>query len=484
MADDNVLLQFSDENRKRQLFLKRIKLSNSPEMLSIYNDFFNNNKHYFNNKYKNKYILIGKLKEKEKEGIKNNTKGKIKKLANNLSKINTSRIASDESSHENKKRLGGKIMKDSSLKVGQQYIDDNQIEDLYNKFKIVQKLNKSKTKNFITVKDLIEKKIKINTLKNLKKNENKTKNELNENIFQIHKSSDNNNEYNKTISTSLSNLNFRVESDFNIIKSLYTNNNKPGYSSCNNIFKKNINIGKTVEQKFMTINNFYFEDNKNTKKIIKIMKRNKTINRQKQFLLASKGTNYYKNKSQKKIFSELLANQEQTLLKSSKSQNKLENLSNKISKKLNKDEKSLLILNTDTYRIKKELLNKIEMLNKKNKPEHYYSWYDDLRTIANTNIGNKNNFYIRNPFSFEKDLKLMNKNYKIKSFKKIVKELNKISNNYKGLIVEGKDLLQLEFEYAKNLKNKKKINNFEAFLPTIDLEDKNFAGESKYHKKI
>ena len=232
----------------------------------------------------------------------------------------------------------------------------------------------------------------------------------------------------------------------------------------------------------MTINNFYFEDNKNTKKIIKIMKRNKTINRQKQFLLASKGTNYYKNKSQKKIFSELLANQEQTLLKSSKSQNKLENLSNKISKKLNKDEKSLLILNTDTYRIKKELLNKIEMLNKKNKPEHYYSWYDDLRTIANTNIGNKNNFYIRNPFSFEKDLKLMNKNYKIKSFKKIVKELNKISNNYKGLIVEGKDLLQLEFEYAKNLKNKKKINNFEAFLPTIDLEDKNFAGE--YHKKI
>ena len=481
MADDNILLHFSDENKKRQLFLKRIKLSNSPELLKIYNDFFNNNINYFNNKYKNKYIMIGKLQEKEKEGlILKSNKGKNKKYVNNLSKISTSKIISDDSSHGEKKRLGGKFMKDSSLKIGQQYIDDNQIEDLYNKFKIVKKLNKSKTRNFITVKDLIEKKIKINTIKNLKKNEKKYKNELIDNNFQFYKSPDNN-EYNKTISTCLSNPNMRVESDFNFIKSFYKNNYKSGYSSY--IFKKNINNDKIGLQNFRTLNNFYIED-KNKKNIKKIIKRNKTINKQNQFLLTSKGAICYKNKIEKKILSDLLANQEQTLLKSSKSQTKLENLSNKIAKKLNKQEKDLLILNTDSYRVKKELLNKMEILNQKYGPEHYYNWYNDLRTMTNKNILSKNSLsYIRNPLSNEKSIKMLNKNYSAKNFKKIIKELNKVSHNYKGLIVEGKDLLHLEFDFAKNLKNKKKINNFEAYLPTIDIEDKYFAGETKFQKK-
>ena len=50
------------------------------------------------------------------------------------------------------------------------------------------------------------------------------------------------------------------------------------------------------------------------------------------------------------------------------------------------------------------------------------------------------------------------------------------------MIIQGKDLLQLEYDLAKNLKNKKKLNNFEAYLPTIETEDKFFAGENKFIK--
>ena len=491
MSEDNFLLHF-DDNKKRQYFLKKIKLSNFPELQKDYNDFFTNNINYFNNNYKNNYILVGKLHEnKDKEGLIHKiklSKGKSKKFLFNSSKISNSKIISEDSSHGEKKKPQIKFNKDTSLKMGQQYIDDYQLEDLFNKFNVVKKLNKSKTKNFITVKDLIEKKIKINAFKNQSKNENKSKHDFNETNLAFHKINENNNiDYNKTISTSISNPNFKFEhiNNSHSSKNILTNNNnyKSGFNSSKNIFLKNNNNNKN--KKFMsTFTHFCLEDKIKLKKKKNVKKRHRTINRQNQFLLNDKGGNFHKNISEKKYFSELLANQEQVLLKSSKSQTKLDFISNKLSKKINKEKNDLLILNTDNYRIKYELLTNIEKYNKKIEPEHYYNWYEDLRTISNTNISekNKNNiFSIRNPLRNEIKIKF-GKNKSLINIKKIINNVNKVSHNYKDMIINGKDLLQMEFDFAKSLKNRKKLNNFEAYLPTIDVEDKYFASENKFTK--
>ena len=477
MIEDNIILHFSEDNKKRQLFVKKIKLSDFPDLSKKYNDFFNNDINYFNNKYKNNYIVVGKIQEnKDKEEIiakMKNNKGKYKKYLINSSKFSNSRMISEDSS-AGEKKLINKYIKDTSLKIGQQYIDENNLEDLFNKFKTVKKINKSKTRNFITVKDLIENKIKINSFKNHLKIENNE-------IRQFGKSSDNN-EYNRTISTKISNSNL-IKQHLNESKKIFMNNNYTrGYSSYKNILPKNEIKDKTIDKKYLTTTNFYEVNRKKTYKG-KIKKRNKIINKQNQFLLSNKDTNYYINKSEKKYFAELLANQEQTLLKSSKTQIKFENLTNKISKKINKSKKDLLILNTDNYRIKYELLNNFDIFNKHIGPEHYYNWYDDLRSLSNGN--EKNDIYsIRNPLHNEKKFKINKKILTIKNIKKIINEVNKKSHNCKGLIVEGQDLLQLEYDYAKSLKNKKKINNFESYLPSIDIEDKFFAGKKQNSKKI
>ena len=170
---------------------------------------------------------------------------------------------------------------------------------------------------------------------------------------------------------------------------------------------------------------------------------------------------YCINKSKKKYFAELLANQERSLLKYSKSQAKFESLSIKISNTTNKRKNDLLLLNSDDYRIKNELLNKFENSSKILEKEHYYNWYDELRIVSNTNSDNLNNlYYIRNLLKKYKIIKnsIFKKKFKgFKNVRKIVNDVNKASHNFEGLIVKGQNLLQLEYDYVKNLKNKKII---------------------------
>ena len=369
-------------------------------------------------------------------------------------------------------------MKDSSLKIGQKYINENELEDLFNKFKIVERINKTKIRDFVTVKDLIEKRVKVKPLKKsitenkyiTLKNDNL---EVYENVLPFQKVIDIN-DYNKTISTCMSNHNFNM---VNSIASKSAKNlllNFPGCSPVNNI-----KTSKKEKKYFKTINNFY-EDKKNSND--KIKKRNNTIARQNQFLSNNKEMEYCINKSKKKYFAELLANQETSLLKYSKSQAKFESLSNKLSNTINKRKNDLLLLNSDDYRIKNELLNKFENSNKILEKEHYYNWYDELRTVSNTNSDNLNNlYYIRNLLKKYKIIKnsIFKKKFKgFKNVRKIVNDVNKASHNFEGLIVKGQNLLQLEYDYVKNLKNKKIINNYEAYFPSIELEDKCFVNKN------
>ena len=283
MAEDNIIFQISDEKRRRQFFVKKIKLSDFPELQKNYIDFFHNRNNYFNNKYKNNKIMVGKIKEirdtqdlLQIPKIKNiKAKVKNKKNAFNSSRTNSKLSPNDSSIIEKKQRLGIKFVKDSSLKIGQKYINENELEDLFNKFKIVEKINKTKIRDFVTVKDLIEKKVKVKPLKKsitenkyiTLKNDNL---EVYENVLPFQKVIDIN-DYNKTISTCMSNHNFNI---VNSIASKSAKNlllNFPGCSPVNNI-----KPSKKEKKNFKTINNFY-EDKKNSNDIIK--KRNNAIAR-------------------------------------------------------------------------------------------------------------------------------------------------------------------------------------------------------------
>ena len=474
MTDDNITIHLSEETKKRQLFLKKIKLTDFPILKNIYNDFFNNKSSYFKSKYKNNYVVIGKIQdEKEKEDINTKVKtyrGKYKKYFLNASKINSSKVTPEDVSHGEKKYVGAKFGKISSLKIGQHYVDEAELEDLFKKFKTVHKINKSKTSDFITVKDLIEKKIKKQSVINNKKSEKKQKYE--------------NNEYNRTSSTWITNRNLKNENDSN--KNLSKNKdakdkNFPMLSKLNslkNIIPQYINSDKEEEANYKTMTNFFVSFNKKKINKKKIRTRNKIISKQDQFLLNKKNINQTENK----YFAQILANQEKTLLQSSRSQTIFNHIGDKLSKKVKKAKNDLLVLNTDNYRIRQELRNRIDNMNKRLQPEHFYNWVNDLRTISSINTTqNILDDKIRNPMKKEKYCFSKN-NFRLKNFRKIINDINRDTRNYEGLLIQGQNLLQLEYNNAKSLKNKKIMNDFETYLPSTELEDKLFGGETKFSK--
>lgn len=375
-----------------------------------------------------------------------------------------------------KKYVGTKFGKISSLKIGQHYVDEAELEELFKTFKTVHKINKSKTSDFITAKDLIEKKIKKEkeSIQNNKKSEKKFKYE--------------NNEYNRTTSTwtsirNLKNENININDSSKNLSRNKDNKEKtlPMLSKLNsskNINTQYINSDKDEEAKFKTMTNFFVSYNKKKNSKKKIIKRNKIINRQNQFLLNKNDVNHTENK----YFAQILANQEKTLLQSSRSQAIFNHFGDKLSKKVKKSRNDLLVLNTDNYRIRQELRNRIDNMNKRLQPEHFYNWYNDLRTISSTNTSqNIQDDKIRNPMKKEK-YSFSKNNFRLKNFRKIINDINRDTYNYEGLLIQGQNLLQLEYNNAKSLKNKKIINDYETYLPSSELEDKFFVGNTKFTK--
>ena len=121
-------------------------------------------------------------------------------------------------------------------------------------------------------------------------------------------------------------------------------------------------------------------------------------------------------------------------------------------------------------------------MNKRLQPEHFYNWYNDLRTISSTNTSqNIQDDKIRNPMKKEK-YSFSKNNFRLKNFRKIINDINRDTYNYEGLLIQGQNLLQLEYNHAKSLKNKKIINDFETYLPSSELEDKFFVGNTKFTK--
>ena len=141
-------------------------------------------------------------------------------------------------------------------------------------------------------------------------------------------------------------------------------------------------------------------------------------------------------------------------------------------------------MNINTYRIRNELKDKFTVLNSKLEPEHNYNWIKDLRGESNRNKSNDIiDDTIRDPYNKTIQnifpIKNMVKKKNMKYYKTLFDETNNINNNLEGLFVNGRNLLKIEYEQVKSLKNKKLLNNYEMYLPSIDVEDILFT-DKKY----
>ena len=495
-------------NQIRLLLLKKIKLKNHPELNTNLKDYFWTKDKYFNPKSEKYNILVGK-KTETKTIIPYITKKKIErrntKFFYNIDKknLNNSRrsLANNNSyiSFYNNKRVNSPNKKEFGLKLGQRYITDFELEDIFNNFRNIHKLNKKKIYNFISSKEYIFN----NSFKTLNKTTSnfghfmKDKILLNigehgeKKLFSPKKDNDNNinNDYYKTTTTLISNNQSKNIKD-HIINESNNNNNKFYSISKINLLNNPINIDNNklnINKKSKTSKDFFkfktIED-KN------ISLRNKLIKKQDQFLLNSKEElKLSPHKTQRTIFAKLLANQEQTLSKTTKNKRKSNNIYNLLSKKAHKSKEKLLMTNINSFRVKNELKDQFCVLNTKIQPEHSYKWINSLREISNINKTNENNinsYTIRDPFcktiNIYSNKKITNKKNNI-FFKKLIEESNKMNNNLEGMYINGKNLLIAEYEHFKSMKNRKIINNFEKCLPLDDVNDILFTDKKYFCKK-
>jgi hypothetical protein len=166
-----------------------------------------------------------------------------------------------------------------------------------------------------------------------------------------------------------------------------------------------------------------------------------------------------------------------------------------ISKKSKKKEKNLLLKDLESYRVQNELKDKFCILGAKLEPEHNYCWKTDLRGDLYKHKRNENNpnyFNIRDPYirtingSFS-DKNLTKKKY-FKYYKNIIEENDNINKNLQGLHIKGKNLLKMEYDQFKSIKNRKIINNYELYLPSSHVEDiifidKKYGNRNKTQEK-
>ena len=522
MEENIIKINRTSPSISKLILLKKIKLKKFPELSKDLKEFFWNRDKYFEPKTKDYLIIVGNNKTKKtKTPLGNKRKAerrKTRKFINisfnspdkkqsNDSKANSSRL--------DRKRGFTKNIKETGLKIGQKYINDYEIEDLFNAFQTAQKINKKRSFNFVFPMDYIDKNSLILTSKtstNLNKfltekkisneklpiyNENKKSKDfgkegngkiltkIKNNIMNdLNNINTINNDYYKTASTFGTLNNYKDTKTDNIIDSPSRDINKfCSIEKMNSLYNPiNCDFNQILNKKSKTGNYFYSLNNIEEKKLIE---RNKIIRRQNQFLINSKDEENF-SKTKKIYFGQILANQENTLSKTLKDKIKNNNFYNILSKKLHKSKNTLLMTNLDSYRIKNELKDKFTTLNSKLEPVHNYNWAKDLREQSKTIKINDNNttyYNIRDPFSKiiynSTTNKSLGKKKNMKYFKNLIDESNNINNNLEGLYIKGKNLLKIEYDQVKAIKNKKIINNYEMYLPSADVEDILFT-DQKY----
>ena len=515
----------NNDDKGKVLFLKRVSLNKNKNMQKDLNHFFWNVDNYFKKNYDKFDIVLGNSQHKKgiipsffmsfgKRRAKRTSTLKINNNNNSNShdrKINESKMTVNS----NTSRFGGKRgiiknNKESGLKVGQKYITESELEDLFHAFGVVQNMNKKKNNHFIMAKDYIDNNILManKTFSTFGKFSDSKKNQLigynkilpelstasNKTLTNFKNTISNfNYDYNKSVSSAKLTKNLKERKD-EYKNDIITSNNDQKFKMSafmEDFMDKEIKLNE--DKKYKTTTNFYSKANLLNFQNVK--SRNNLVKRQNQYLSAKKGGENSDNKAINDYYAKLLADQEQVIVNTKKMTSKKKRILKYISKKSKKKEKNLLLKDLESYRVQNELKDKFCLLGAKLEPEHNYCWKTDLRGDLYKHKRNENNpnyFNIRDPYirtingSFS-DKNLTKKKY-FKYYKNIIEENDNINKNLQGLYIKGKNLLKMEYDQFKSIKNRKIINNYELYLPSSHVEDiifidKKYGNRNKTQEK-
>ena len=463
-----------EKRMEKVYFQRKINPEELPNFKKMLKTFFTDYSKYFQTSFENNRIIVGKKYDNnQKNNMRisltesGNQKLKTKKYIKRptMKRNGVSRADSLNRSrymYEDKR----KSFEDSILKPGQKFIDDKEIEKLFNLYKEVRRVNKNKSSNFVNIKELKEYK--------------ELKNDFNLNFNS--KSNDNFFKLNSCAPTLNSNENNAKEKKFgmNAMRNNFETLNDSEYNRT-----LSTNIGCTLQDDSTKNNNIFksVESDKEEKDghICKtdVVKRRKLINMQNQYI--------YNNIQEviKKQFAESLSLQENALLFHNKNRKYQYNFRKYLNNHIKKKFKSDLLIQEDKFRKKLELKAKIDFFQKKLNPDKIYDWYKDLHSSKNfLPILDKKFETIRNPKTMKKTFissnhrsRTLDKDQYLKNsitskyFNNLEKEADNVNNNFGSLFVEGKNLLQFENNLAKKLKGRKIINDYERLMSPTDLKN-------------
>lgn len=496
--------------QKTQLILEKIKLDDKPEYKKFLHSFFNDPSKYFLKNFGNKPVIIGKKYNKNntfkiKLQVKNSPKRKIKK--NKLNELKN-KSSSEQSSTEKNKGNNAPKEDITCLKAGQRYVDDLELNEIFSNFKSTQRANKSKIINHLTINDI--KKFRAENLENSKSIKGRllmrkktikllkgysvdinnynnkitlTENNANNNSSKISRKSVERKESSDSLFS-----NFNSNKNLNIYLKTYQNTNNTLKERNSNIsndsFSNKSNLAKDTNNKLQNIFNRTISQ-KIQNSPHNFSKFYSTFNENNEIDIFKKQTQYLTTEKYK-IFKKELANklvsQENTFLNNLNSKNKTRQISLYMSNKLKIPRDNLLMNRTEYFRIKSDLRSRLSKQMEYEYIDEFYEWEKNLKnfetkieyeeTIRDPNY--KINDYPKKRFySFNNEY--LTKRIPKKNLKKFINRIDNIRNNFRGLHIKGKNLLELEQELAKGIKGKKILNNYEEVLPYSSLKDDVYA---------
>lgn len=462
---------FIEKKLTKVYFQRKINPEDLPNFKKALKTFFTDYSKYFQTTFENNKIVIGKKYDNnpktnmrisltETGNQKLRTKKQIKRQTvkrpgvSRADSLNRSRYLYDE------KR---KSFEDSILKPGQRFIDDKEIDKLFNLYKEIRRVNRNRSNNFINIKDLKEyKELKNDYMFNTKSNESFFK--MYSTPIERNTINSKDKEKKSVINSIKNNIDLLNESEYNRTISTNIGGTIQDDSTRNNNLLKSIESDKEEKDEYICKTD--------------VVKRRKLIKMQNQYI--------YNNLEEvtKKQFAESLALQENALLFHNKNKKYLNDFKKHLGNHFKKRIKSDFLIQDDKYRKKLELKMKIDFFQKKLNPEKIYDWYSDLHSSKNFfPILDKKFETIRNPktmkttTSFNQRSKTLEKNTYLKNsitskyFNNLEKEVDNINNNYGYLYIKGKNLLQFENNLAKKLKGRKIINDYERLLSASKLKN-------------
>ena len=456
--DNNDDINILSIPKGKKLILEKININDFPEYKKRLKNLFEEPSNYFNDDLGNKKIRIGKLHQSENAFL-------TKKLLTKKHRYSMSQTNYDIST------ISEKVDKKFN-KIKKRYINDYEIDEIFNKFK----KHKKNSKINLTAQNTF-----FNSTANSRER-TKTKN----NTSNINKTNNNKDIKWEITPNKAKKIDFLKTSDYFYIKTpkkIMSNKNIK-------LFNLKDYINKVIKK---NKNSKFFQLHKNIPACLlktsdSIINRNNLLASQSQYLTSIKN-----NETCKKELKNALISQEIAFLFQKEKEQKFSILCDYLSQILKRPLNNLIINNSYDFRLESDIKNKIQINLNSYFPEKKYSWKNDLRKNSSTQEildKLKNGEILREmklkECCYSNDEKILKKkqikkiNYLKERLPKenvdnLVNNINSVFKNYDDLVVNGKNLYKVEYDICKNIKGRKIINYFEDFIKDEEKNDKLFA---------